>query len=190
MATAAATRQVFQLKVQLDEIEPSIWRRIHIWENTNLPALHQILQALFQWEDSHLHQFQRGDDRWAVPDPEDVAFGMKIQNERSVLVSRLVKTVGDKFTYLYDFGDDWVHLIELEAILPAEPGTVYPRCIEGARNGPPEDSGGAYGYMEYQKVMANKKSSRHKEMLEWRGPFDPEEFSVAEMDRRMRGGTR
>lgn len=51
------TRAVYQLKVSLRDIEPPIWRRIHVWEDTKLPQLHRILQLSFNWEDYHLHDF-------------------------------------------------------------------------------------------------------------------------------------
>jgi hypothetical protein len=38
--------------------------------------------------------------------------------------------------YVYDLGDNWMHLIELENVLPAEKGATYPICIGGKRNAP------------------------------------------------------
>ena len=48
--------------------------------------------------------------------------------------------------YSYDFGDGWVHEIQLEKILPREKDTSYPLCIDGKRACPPEDCGGVWGY--------------------------------------------
>jgi len=52
-------RAIYQLHVQLCDINPPIWRRIQIVDDTKLPRLHRILQLLFNWEDYHLHEFQR-----------------------------------------------------------------------------------------------------------------------------------
>lgn len=80
--------------------------------------------------------------------------------------------------YEYDFGDGWYHEILLEAILLPEAEAFYPRCIAGARNGPPEDAGGPFGYAHYLEALADRKHREHKNMLAWRGPFDPEAFSL------------
>ena len=44
--------------------------------------------------------------------------------------------------YVYDFGDNWEHKIQLEKILPREKDIKYPICIKGKRACPPEDCGG------------------------------------------------
>jgi len=81
---------------------------------------------------------------------------------------------------MYDFGDDWLHSILLEAVLPPEPETFYPCCIDGARNGPSEDSGGPYGYAEYLEALADPEHDEN--MLAWCGKFDPEAFSKNSID--------
>ncbi len=58
----------------------------------------------------------------------------------------MLAEVGDKLHYVYDFGDDWQHIIKLEAVLSRDdraPGAV---CARGRRSGPAEDCGGVYAY--------------------------------------------
>jgi len=45
------------------------------------------------------------------------------------------------FVHWYDFGANWRHEILYEVHSPAEPGELYPRCIDGARTCPPDDCG-------------------------------------------------
>lgn len=66
-----------------------------------------------------------------------------------VPLNRLLATTGDELEYLYDFGDNWRHRVTLEARLRPEEDALYPRCMAGERNGPPEDIGGPYAYLEY-----------------------------------------
>jgi hypothetical protein len=169
---------VHQLKISLRDIEPLIWRRIQVSEDTKLPRLHRILQLLFNWEDYHLHDFVVGKRVYSVPDPDDESYERKVLDEKAVPISRLVQRVGDTFEYHYDFGDNWRHEILLESIHLAEPGAFYPRCIGGARNGPPEDAGGTSGYEHYLEALADPDHEEHEDMLAWRGPFDPEAFSM------------
>lgn len=185
-AKAKKNAAVYQLKVSLRGIEPSIWRRIQLSEDTKLPRLHRILQAMFNWEDYHLHDFVVGKRVYSVPDPDDRFYERKILDERAVPIKRLLQRVGDTLDYHYDFGDNWHHDVLLESIHLAEPGTFYPRCIAGARNGPPEDVGGTYGYESYLEALANPDHERHEELLAWRGPFDPEDFSVKSVNAQFR----
>jgi len=47
---------VYQLHIQLAYIEPPIWRRIVVSDQITLLTLHQMLQVVMGWENSHLHQ--------------------------------------------------------------------------------------------------------------------------------------
>ena len=84
-----------------------------------------------------------------------------------------------KFSYEYDFGDSWGHVIQAEKTPEAEPGVRYPRCLAGKRACPPEDCGGPYGYDDFVEAVRNPNHPRHDELLVWvGGAFDPEAFSV------------
>jgi hypothetical protein len=93
-----------------------------------------------------------------------------------------------QFEYEYDFGDCWEHEILFEGFVPAEKGARYPLCLEGERACPPDDVGGTCGYQEYVKAMANPRHKRHKEFLQWNGPFDPEKFDAQAATKEMRKG--
>ena len=175
-------KAIFQLKVSLRDIEPPVWRRIQVWEDTRLPQLHRILQSLFNWEDYHLHDFVVGRRVYSVPHEDDALNERKVVDERRVPLNRIVDHVGDAFEYAHDFGDDWQHDILLEAILLPETEAFYPRCIAGARNGPPEDAGGPGGYGDYVEALADPEHEEHENMLAWRGPFDPEAFPLDEIN--------
>ncbi|WP_376695907.1 plasmid pRiA4b ORF-3 family protein [Wenzhouxiangella sp. EGI_FJ10305] len=86
------------------------------------------------------------------------------------------------FQYLYDFGDDWIHRIEVEDTnVSADPGWI-PWLIDGARRGPPEDCGGVPGYQRLIEAANAPPETLNEDELDfvgWAGDgFDPEEFSV------------
>ncbi len=174
------------LKVMLQDIEPPIWRRIQVWEDITLAQLHAILQIVMEWEDCHLHQFVIGRRLYSVPDPDDDMYERKVIDESRARLGDVVPRVGTQFEYLYDFGDSWRHDLLLEAILLPEPAMQYPRCIAGERRAPPEDAGGTPGYEEYLEVLADPEHEEHENMLQWRGPFDPEAFSPDHVNARLR----
>ncbi len=165
----------YRIKVVLKDTYAPVWRRLQVPADIALDALHDVLQIAMGWEDAHLHQFVVNGDCYGVYDPE---FANDMQNESSYLLSDLVDE-GDRLTYEYDFGDDWVHEIKIEKVLIAEPGTHYPLCLGGERACPLEDSGGPPGYEHILEVLRDPKHEEYDEILEWAGEdFDPEAFDL------------
>lgn len=180
-------RAVFQLKVTLQDIYPPIWRRIQVWEDASLAQLHRILQIVMGWEDCHLHQFEIGRRIYSVPDPEDDLYERKVIDESRVRLREVAPRVGTQFEYLYDFGDGWRHELLLEAIVLPDLGAEYPNCLDGKRHTPPEDVGASSGYDDYLEALADPEHEEHENMLRWRGPFDPEEFSLPVVNQQLQG---
>jgi hypothetical protein len=171
-------RLLYQLKVTLRDIHPPIWRRVQVWEDATLSQLHRILQIVMGWEDCHLHEFVIGGRTYSVPHPDDDLNERRVIDERRERLRNVVSAVGTAFEYEYDFGDDWRHDLSLEAVAEPEPGSLYPRCLAGERNAPPEDVGGPPGYENYLRALADPAHEEHENTLRWRGPFDPEAFSI------------
>lgn len=96
--------KVIQFKVQLFDIEPEIWRRIVLPASFTLSGLHAAIQAVMGWQDSHLHMFVIDGQRYGVPD-DDWDSGHTISEEAYHRLSDLLAE-GQKFLYVYDFGDD------------------------------------------------------------------------------------
>ena len=119
---------------------------------------------------------------YGVPAPED----RDIHDGRKIKLSTALVDGERIFQYLYDYGDGWCCVVVLEAVVPAIPGAIYPRLVEGARRGPPEDVGGLWGYGEFLEAIADSKHERHKELMEWSGgDFDPLQFDIDEINRRL-----
>jgi len=189
--TPTINNTILQFKITLRGIKPPIWRRIQTKDCT-LDKLHEHIQTAMGWTNSHLHQFEIGGVRYG--DPQLLYEGWEDEtspvNSLRTKLSKIIPKDGKRFRfdYEYDFGDGWEHEILFEGFLPAEKGTRYPLCLEGERACPPEDVGGTYGYQECLKAMANPKHKRHKEFLEWSGPFDPEKFDAEAATKQMRKG--
>jgi hypothetical protein len=174
MATDA---MMYQIKVTLNGVRPSIWRRLVVPSSLSLMDLHDVLQAAMGWMDSHLHQFVARGKLYGQPDPE---FGMGRINEKRVRLDEVLRTEKDAMTYEYDFGDGWEHKIVLEKVLGNAEEHAAPSCIAGARACPPEDCGGVWGYANLLKVISDSSNPEHEEMLEWLGDgFDPERFDIS-----------
>ena len=133
-----------------------------------------------------VHEFTIGRRLYSVPDPDDEMHERKVIDESRTKLCDVVPRVGTQFLYAYDFGDDWRHELLLEAVVMAEPGTQYPRCIAGARRTPPEDVGGTPGYENYLEALAEPEHEEHENLLNWRGEFNAEAFSLDEVNQRLR----
>lgn len=169
--------RIFQLKATLTGIRPPIWRRILVPGDFTLPQLHAVLQITMGWTNSHLHGFWVGKLFYTEPDPD--YDDMTVEDERQVKLNQIAPQVGARFTYVYDFGDNWEHALVVEQILLPDPKVAYPCCIAGKRACPPEDVGSVTGYAEFLSAIQNPRHPERAEWLQWvGGHFDPEAFDL------------
>jgi len=180
---------VVQLKITIAEIDPPIWRRLLVARTTTLGELHHMIQAAFGWFDCHLHQFEIGGLRFGdayllnAEAFEDEALALPEDDVRLLDFAH----AAPPFVYLYDFGDDWRHRVEIETLLARDPGRKYPACIDGARSRPPEDVGGVHGYADFLDVLGDPTDPRHTALKRWAGrKFHPEAFDLTRTDRAVR----
>lgn len=173
-------RLACRLHVALAESQPLIWRRVLVPHDCTLKRLHQILQVVMGWTNSHLHQFIVGDDRYAEPHPE---YERPMLDHARHRLDRVAPRCGDRFRYVYDFGDNWKHDIEVEWI--GESPHPVPACIAGERACPPEDCGGLDGFYDKLRLAANRSLPDPNHIRAWLGPYDPEAFDLAAVNRRL-----
>ena len=169
---------VISLKVTLRHIKPPVWRRILVKGGMNLGDLHTAIQISMGWMDSHLHAFDIDGEQYGDRTTTD-----DVGDERRMTLNGLVKSGVSRFTYTYDFGDDWEHDILIEKAPPAHSAKAFPACVAGKRACPPEDCGGIGGYENLLEILADPTNPEREEQLEWiGGSFDPEDFSVEDAD--------
>lgn len=104
--------RTYRLTVTLRGSRPAIWRRVEVDADVTLLQLHEILQVVMGWTDSHLHQFRRGSTLYGQSDPE---LGMHRENERRIRLREVLRKPKDRMIHEYDFGDGWEHDIVVEA---------------------------------------------------------------------------
>jgi len=187
MATTAKrdASTIFQLKVELLDTVPPVWRRVLVPADLTLARLNSVIQVSMGWDGSHLHHFRAGKQIYGEPSlDEDFFVGPKTIDERKVRIDQVLARAGSRLLYTYDFGDSWEHSVVLEKRLPADPKMVYPQCIAGERACPPEDCGGIPGYYDLLDAIQDPKHEQHEELLEWVGEeWDPDQFSIDRVNR-------
>ena len=171
--------EAFQLKIQLKWTNPKIWRRVIVPTSMTLRDLHDVIQAAMGWEDYHMHEFVIKKKRYQEP-PEKDLWGYfdegKYENEREFTLKDVLYK-GLSFSYTYDFGDNWTHLIRVEKNEVTAPDNL-PVCISGELAGPPEDCGGVGGYYGLMEILDDQEHEDHGDMVEWSGNFNPNDFDL------------
>ena len=165
------------LRIELEDIQPLIWRRVAVRSSMNLKAVHGVIQATMGWLDYHLWEFTANERKYSLLIPDDPDWNARIKNAATTKLSALLAASVKEVQYVYDMGDNWQHRIIVEKIKSAEPGVLYPQFLGGERRCPPEDCGGFPGYYEFLDNIASKHCETRKAALNWcGGPYDPDEI--------------
>lgn len=189
---------LLQVKVSIVGSEPAIWRLLEIDPSLTLDRVHEVLQTAVGWRDSHLHSFTDTDPyvrlravngivreprRWVSLDLlEDWDDDLP---ERDWTLGQILTRESGPLFYEYDFGDGWIHRLELSGSVPAPANAPRARLLDGARRAPLEDSGGIGGYHDLLDALADPGHEDHKNLQAWAawtaGPwqqFDPEQLDI------------
>lgn len=180
--------EAVQLKISLKLDDHPSWRRVIVPLNHTFEELHKVIRHSFNWGYEHLHTFylyqskkikrlspnqpayhEAGYEPFLniVSSSEALAvlIDMERRLEHRVKLSEYIPGV-THLKYLYDFGDNWEHYIEVEKVI-SDYDTYHPACIEGEGDTPPEDVGGSPGYSEYLKVINDPEHPDHREVSRW-----------------------
>ncbi len=139
----------FQMKITIKGSKPPIWRRLIIPVKATFEDLHCVIQEIFGWEDEHLWEFKLDDGELTiVMDSEDDDWSEDYDDRlmASECSLRQMLEEGEKFKYIYDFGDWWEHDIKVEKLVKNSGDMVKVIKAKGADM--IEDCGGIWGYYD------------------------------------------
>ena len=143
---------LLQLKVWLLTISPMVWRRLLVPAGYSLRELHGAIQVAMGWAGIHLYQFRLRAARYG-------SFELSASSP-DVTSESLQLRKGARFTYEYDLNACWRHEIRIEDGLELDPRKTYPVCVDGRGAYPPEDCGGAAGYLERRAAALSLEAFR------------------------------
>ena len=185
-------RSCHVITVQLAGVSPTVWRQIRVPSDITLMQLHLAIQAAMGWTCSHLFSLEPGGsvDSDYLPDPDlrrygypDPDFDLTVDAAAQTL-DRALPRVGDRARYEYDFGDGWLHTLEVNAI---ETTDGLAGVLGGENACPPEDCGGPYGYQEFLAAQDNPDHEMYENFRDWLGyTHDPAAFNLAAADAELR----
>ena len=148
------------IRIELRDLEPTIWRRVDVPLSSSLAALNDIIQVSFHWQDYHLYEFVVCERVYCVPTDEDEFYDRKVYKASAIRLRTLVERGVDRFLYVYDFGDDWRHNVFVEEVRDGDRDTEYPSLVNGARRCPPEDVGETDGFVEFLEAVLDRDPRR------------------------------
>jgi hypothetical protein len=177
---SSGTSATAVLRIELLDIDPLVWHRIRVPRDITFKELHEILQIVMSWQDSHLHEFRAGELVLGMKEADDFDERENVQEQDNWSLKDLLDRGVSEFEYVYDFGDDWVHRVVLE------PAAL---CLAGENACPPEDVGGPHAYAEFLDAIGNPKHKEHGSYLRWiGGVWDPKGFDLNRVNRDLHGG--
>ncbi len=181
--------KAYQIKISLMDTEPLVWRRVIVPAEITFRRLHDVIQLSMGWLNEHLYAFNLEKDKLRITnDLESVKAykyysTMKITEENDPcgflrgMIERQSKDSQkvrmDKYLnkyksldYVYDFGDDWVHKVDLEAVIDNYEYT-YPTCVDGSESCPLENIGGVSGHSAFRTIYLDTNDPDHEDAVEW-----------------------
>lgn len=67
IASKSKMQEIVTVRINLVGYWPEIWRVFQVPVAISLPSLHEVIQAVMGWTDSHLHEFSTEHHRFADP---------------------------------------------------------------------------------------------------------------------------
>lgn len=139
----AATHFIHRFKVSLKD-KPEIWRIIDIQENQMLSSLHKAIFKAFDRFEEHEYSFFLNNNQYdnknayhspRLKDGDDDKLATRIRVDSIHLYG------GHKFLYLFDYGDEWWHEVELVEVIKRITRASYPRIVKKQGKSPPQYPG-------------------------------------------------
>lgn len=159
----------FVLRLEIENIEPLIWRIVRVPGDLRLAELHTVLQTLLGW-DNHRHH----------------AFEVRGRTDEDVTVSEALQAGPSGFTYVYDSDGGWRVRITRAPGVWRSVSKAPVACLDGYLAGPRDDCGGPAAYTAILAATLGRGPRLSAAAMERLGPnFDPEAFDRAAVNREL-----
>ena len=122
------SERVARLRIELQELEPKVWRRIDMPLSTTLEALHEAIQMTMGWTFSHLWEFDIDGRCYGDPSFREFDDEPPIYKAKGLRLGVVISRGVDRFVYTYDYGDNWRHdvIVEEKFATATRTGNIRP----------------------------------------------------------------
>lgn len=189
--TQLSPRAILRIRVELAGTETPVWREILLPARLTLEEVHVVIQVCFEWDDSQLHEFQVGHQRYLDARDDALLDQPHMQTDNQVRLHQLVETLPCEINYLYSQDEYWLHRLKVLEAIAMDDNLLYPLCVGGENSAPPEGVGGAHGYNDFLRCLARPNSPEGVEALQWiGGHWDVTAFSSNVVNRSLHSDRR
>ena len=164
----------FDLNIELALVDKTAKRQIRVGANITFERLHKIIQAAYCWKESHMYQFLlfkegKEGEQPSVEIVMDKESAMNPKTAKLVHRAKLTDYLHEHkhLLYIYDFGDDWMHYIDVIGSADDNEDDFIPLLISGENDAPPEDCGGPPGFADFLEIINAPRHKEKKEMKAW-----------------------
>jgi len=136
------THFIHRFKVSLRD-RPDIWRIIDIKGNQMLSSLHKAIFKAFDRFEDHQYSFflsNKPFDRGSEYTSSGIGTDGTTKLATRIRIDSVELYGGRKFLYLFDYGDEWWHEIELIGVTERVTRAHYPRVVKKQGKSPPQYS--------------------------------------------------
>jgi len=198
--------RTYQLKISLLDVKPTIWVRLQVSAEASFVDLHKAIMTFSNWVGYHMHDFKFAKSNVEIrsPDEDDIdptGFWQHMaeqgHTEYAEMLKNYVKPAVKKPTtkllecfdiegeciYMYDYGDGWECKIKLEKTVESDAAVIILTDFSG--KWPPEDCGGAGGYMDLLETLKDPKSEDYQDMTDWISDMKYEDINISEVNKKL-----
>jgi len=179
--------RVARVRIELQGTSPKVWRRVDVPLSYTLLSMHEVIQAAFEWNGGHLYEFIVDRERFSDPALEDTfepdGIDLSPRDAGRLRLQTLVDLKIKRFDYIYDFGDNWHHILTILRVIDANPASNYPALVAGSCCSPIDDVGGIWGFYDLADAAADPKHPARQQYEEWLGEEFVKHFDLKHFDR-------
>lgn len=177
--------KAYQLKIQIKDSHPPIWRRCIVPANLSFSQLSVILNIVMGWSGYHLSSFEFYHMGILFEEePENDWYGeYEVFDAAEYMIDCMLDSQ-EWFTYLYDFGDNWEHRVTVEKVL-LDYGENYPQVVKYRGQTPYEDCGGISGYYELMYILEHPEHPEYEHMKAWTDQHFTLRYDMDEVNRKL-----
>lgn len=158
---ATEDQELFQFRIDLAGFKPPIWRRLIVPSTTSVNELAKMIQASFEWQNSHLDMFVINKVQYqSLAQLQESDYAGKAIPSDMIMLKEVFDLGDTPASYIYDFGDYWEHKVKLEKVVNKNElsgNLSYPAVIKGKGDAPLEDSARQEQYASFDLGKINQR---------------------------------
>ncbi|MGA8611790.1 MAG: plasmid pRiA4b ORF-3 family protein [Xanthobacteraceae bacterium] len=86
----ATTDEIAILRIELQGIEPLIWRRVAVSTKMSLMEVHRVIQEAMGWLNSHLWNFEVNSRKFGMRLSDDDDWNERVENAETITLAELL----------------------------------------------------------------------------------------------------